>query len=442
MAGIEDLLNVNIVAGAAGVTQAGFGVPLILGSHTRFPELVRTYTDTAGMLADGFLAADPEYLAAQALTAQSPRPSRFKAGRRTRRPAQRYRLTPVVVNSTKYAVKVNGVEVSFTSDASATAAEITAGLKAAIDALAVAGVTTDATTVTTQLDITTAVGGYVSVEVVDPALLASAENHADAGVAADLADLALVDNDWYGLELTTHSEAEVNAAAAWVESARKLFVPSSSDTAIITTAAGGATDTAADVKTANYARTAVIYHPNPRQFAGCRWMGARLWTTPGSETWKFATLKGLDTTKLTATHLTNLRGKNCNFFYEVGGVSFAAEGKVGAGEWIDIVRGIDWLRARIAEGVLQLQVDAGARGSKVPYTDAGIAQMETVVRARLQDGETNTFLAPGWTVQTKLARDIATADKVARTLPASALQFFATAQGAIHGGTIQGSVTV
>lgn len=127
---IDKVVNVQISIEDAGVAQAGFGTPLILGPHCVFSERARTYTDPADMLADGFAETDAEYRAALAFFSQDPPPSQAIVGRK--------KVDKCVVgvtstdNLTDYEITIKGVDVSYTSSATATEQEIIEGLETAI----------------------------------------------------------------------------------------------------------------------------------------------------------------------------------------------------------------------------------------------------------------------------------------------------------------------
>lgn len=85
MATIDNLVQVTISNETAAVTQPSFGTPLILG--TTQPgwdpaDVVHSYSDPAGMLADGYTTDAPEYLAALAMCSGTISPSTFLVGRR------------------------------------------------------------------------------------------------------------------------------------------------------------------------------------------------------------------------------------------------------------------------------------------------------------------------------------------------------------------------
>jgi hypothetical protein len=437
MAGLADIVKINISTQAAQVKQAGFGVACIVDAHEKFPERIRFYGEPAAMLDDGFAVTDAAYQAAVKLCSQNPRVAQFAVGRRANKPTLQVTLTPTVRNAEKYRVLVNGTEVSFTSDANALASEIVAGLKGAIDALGIATLVT-ATTATAVTITGNAAGAWFSVGVVDPAQIAAEQTHADPGIANDLAAIALENGDFYGLILTTASKAEVLAAAAWVEANGKLYVQASQDTAIVTAAAAGATDVAAQAKTSAYARTSVFYHPRPDAFADAALFGKCFPKDPGSLTFKFKTLAGVPAVALTGTQITNAKNKNAMYYTSFGGVPITAEGKVAAGEWIDVIRDRDHFESRLQTRIFSVLANA----DKVPFTDRGINLVATEVRGQISDSIASGFLAddPTPEIVVPKARNVAAIDKAARNL--TGIEFTATIAGAVHALTINGKITV
>lgn len=436
---ISDIAQITITSADAGVTQEGFGTPLILSESAPFAERTRTYTDLAGLVADGYAITKPEYLAAQALLSQEPRPAQFKMGKALLKGTQRYDITvATVANSTAYKVWVNGVAVTFTSDATATNDEIATGLAAAIDA---AQATHTGTTTGAALSLKTrvtadAAGNWLSIEVDNPTMLSIAQTHADPGVATDLAAINLYDADWYALIIPGHaSSAVVLAAAAWIETLDKLFLVASNDTEIISVASASATDVAEAVKDLAYARTSVWYHPDPSRFLDAAILGRNLPEDPGTENWFGRSLSGVDAIALTPTQRTNLRDKRANSYYNVTGSSaITFDGKTGANEWIDTVRVRDLLKARIGEAWLTRVLGA----NKIPYTDPGFAIVQAdilqVLKAQVSTGALAADPAP--TVTVPKAADMSPADRAARNL--SGVTFSATLSGAINNIVVTG----
>lgn len=443
--GLESIVNVTITTSAAGLTQAGFGTPLILSYKPTWIERTRTYTETDALLSDGFVTSDPEYKAAVALCSQTPRPERFMIGRGTNKPTMKYRIdVSLVRNSTAYKLNTSFGVATATSDASATNDEVVALLVTAVNSLAgnnyLAAAVGSAGSQYVEVTADNP-GDWFSLEVVDVGLLALSMTHAAPDVAGDLAAIKVASEAWYGLLTLYNSEAYVLAAAAWIEANKRLYCAASCDTIIITTAASGGTDVASDLKTAAYFRTIPVYHPSPLAFADAALFGRQLPLSPGSETWKFVTLAGVPAVTFTATHLVNAADKNALVYYTLGGVNITAEGKVASGEWIDVVRFRDWLVARLQERIFALFVNASAAGGKVPFTSTGIVMIEGEIYAQLDDGIAVGGLAsdPAPTVTVPKIGAVSPADKAARRL--TGVKFTAVLAGAIHAVVIKGTVT-
>lgn len=438
---LSDVAQISVSTTGAPLSRPGFGTTLIADPCIAWgasQDRVRTYKTPAALLADGFTVNDGAYKAASAIFAQqSPSaPPRIKVGRRALKPTQRWTITPTAQNSTTYRVTVDGVDCDFTSDATATVAEITAGLKVSIDAKAIAGIST--TDNATNLQVTATVAGAwhslkamrLDVPTAPSAVLAVAQDHADPGIAADLAAIAAADSDWYGLCLTHASKAEILAAAAWVEANEKLFVQGTQDSDCRTIAPGGA-DVMATAKASNYARTPLFYHPDNASFIGAALQGARLPTDPGSEVWDFVTLAGVSTVTLTATEQGNITGKNGNVYFDVvSGKTITFPGTVADAEFIDVIRFRDWLKVSVGFDLVDLKSRKAAQGSKVPMDDSGIAAVQSVILARLKAGERVGGLVPGSsTVTVPKAADMLAADRAARKL--TGVSFSAQLAGAI-----------
>jgi hypothetical protein len=439
MGSLSDIANVTISTLAAAIKQPGFGVPLIADFHTRFSERIRFYTSLSGMTADGFTVNDGAYRAAAAIFNQSPQVQRLAIGRRANAPTLQIDVTPAAVNDRVYRVELLGtagqsVTVLFTSDSTATVAEIVAGLVAAINTAAV-GIT--ATNQTTFIRCSAAAGVHFAVAPEVGPLMTVQQTHTDPGIAADLAAIQIENGDWYGLTLSTQGRAETLAAATWAESNKKLAFFSTQDS---DTLAAPQTDVAGTIRTANQFRSAVWYNRRAGMtHIGAAALGSIFPFDPGSITAKFRRLAGVSTDPLTATEITNLNAKNANHYTDYGGISLTAEGKVGAGEFIDVIRDRDWFEARLQVRI----VTALTNSPKVPFTDAGIAVIESELRAQLREGVTSGFLDSDPAtiiVNVPRASEVAPADRANRRL--RPITFQARIAGAIHAVDLTGTITV
>jgi len=440
---LSDYVTLTISQTTVNPTRQGFGVGLILSATASFVERVRTYGSLADVAVDFPITTSAEYLAAQAYFAQSPSPSKLMIGRSANKPTQVYQLsaiTPTSNISYTYQLRVRGkgfadALVQFTSDATPTDAEYAAGMVAALNA--VVGKNYTAAGAASPVTITgNAAGDWFSIEVVDPATQKVLQTHADPGVAADLTAINAENSGWYALYTLYNSKLYAIAAAGFVESNKKVYIADSNDTNTIITATGNA-DLIDQIKTNAYARTLGFYHPSPASMAGAALLGKRLPLDPGSETWKFATLAGVPTFPMTATHRGNITARNGNSYESVAGVNVTFDGKTGDGNFLDVKRGLDWLEDDMSKSVF----GALAGASKIPYTDPGIAVIEAQVRGSLKRATDRGILTnnPAFVVTVPKVADVATSDKTSRTL--NNVKFTATLAGAVHSANIVGVVS-
>ena len=259
-------------------------------------------------------------------------------------------------------------------------------------------------------------------------------------IVTDLVSIQNVNDDWYALALLDRTVATVESVAAWIETQVKIFGTASSDLNIINQEAGvDTTSIAAVFNNLGYVRTFVMYHQDAAlDFPECAWFGNVLPTQPGSETWKFKTLASISYSSLDSTQETNAFDKEANTYEYVGGVGITQNGTMAQGEFIDIIRGVDWLTSTIQTYVYSVLVNS----LKVPYTNAGITAIESQIRRALTLGVSNNFIAsePPFEIFVPNALDVPAIDKANRIL--RNVTFNATLAGAIHATFITGTVSV
>ena len=270
--------------------------------------------------------------------------------------------------------------------------------------------------------------------------LAIKDQTTDPGIATDLGNILAADGEWYCLLLDSQSQAEVatasTGAAAWVESNKKMMVAQTADAGCLS--GSSITDVMYVMKAAGYARTALIFAPGLYvEWPAAAWAGRCLPLTPGSETWAFKDLSGVTACALTDTQRAALDAKNGNYYTGIAGLSITYPGKSASGEWIDVVRFVDKLKARMQERIIAVQVN----NDKVPFTDGGIASVVAEIRAELQAGVDAGGLAsdPKPVVSYPRASEVSSVDRAARRL--TGVTFSARLAGAIHAVEITGNIT-
>lgn len=433
---IDEIVNVSITVSTSQVTRAGFGTALIAGYTTAFPERVRSYTSLTALAAD--IPSGPIYTAAQRLFAQNPKVTTVKVGRRANAFTQECELIPKNFTAGfEYTVSVNGNDATYTVVALDTITEVLAGLESAINGLGLDLTTSDVSG--TELTITADNAGEFFVfdgfEEADISFKDTTSLTPD-DLSDDLDAIEAEDSDWYCLLLDSNSPDEIEEAADWIATKYKIFGASTSDFLVL---GGGTTDNIAyTLSNASQPNTFLIYNGDHGSHPAAAWAGVMLPKDPGSATWAYKTLAGISVDAISSTQQGNLEGDNCNHYLSVGGVSITRYGVVADGEYIDVVRFVHWLHARLQERIYSLLTTS----DKIPYTDPSVDMIKAQILAQLQEGIGKGGLAasPEPVVTAPAVADVSAGDKSGRLLPD--VEFTATLAGAIHKFTITGVVSV
>lgn len=441
MGALTDYVTLTISRASVGLTRAGFGTILVLTPNVSWAERTRTYTDIASVATDFPVTTSAEYLAAAAIFAQSPAPTKIKFGRLANKPTQIVQLSalnPTANLNYTYQVKVKGkgvtpTTVSFTSDATPTDAEYAAGMVTALNS--VVGKNYTASGIASPITITgTNPGDWFSIEVVDVNYQKVKHTTTDPGYAADLNAILLADSDWYTVYNMWNSTAIGPAIAGWVETNKKTYLCDTNGTEAIITAIGNG-DTLDLLHTSAYARTLGMYHQASDQMAGAALLGRCMPISPGGETWALKTLAGVATSPLTGTHKANLQARNANGYEAIGSVGVTFDGKVASGDYFDVTRFLDWFQNTAATYIF----NALTGEDKNPYNDQGISKIGAQLRKALKEAVTAGGFNDDWQVTLPKYTDVSSTDKTARQL--TGVKFTATLAGAIQKVTIVGNVT-
>lgn len=402
---LNDFSNILVSASAPALTQVGFGTLGILAYHTNYADYTRRYTDLAQLVTDGFETNSAAYKAVRAAFSQSPRVDGVKLLRAESPATVEYKLKPIVANATVYAFTLeregrDAVTISFTSDADATADEIISGWKAAIEALddpdeALEDITATKADTDTTLVIAAAEGLGFWVSNWRHDRIELSDITADPGIAADLAAIRAVDDDFYGLGLAdTNSVAAATVAAAEIETMRKIFATNTSDTLASNLATS--TDIQSVLDSNSRQRSIALYdHDRTDGFSGIAALANLFPFDPGVGPYAGGvlngrTLGGVTVDSLTPTQHANLRTKGYSIYVATAGINHVLGGEAGGGEWIDFTRFVDWWIIRTQEALAALQFN----NRRIPYDARGISMVESVLRAMIAAGLASGGIAP------------------------------------------------
>ncbi len=268
----------------------------------------------------------------------------------------------------------------------------------------------------------------------------------DAGqpVQTALAACAVANNDWYGFTEVSHTEADLIPAAAWAEANTKLFLTAINDVDVTNTSG---TEPATALKTSNFFRTAWWFNADPSQFPEVAAASRAFTIMPGGETWANLRLQAVTAPPMTETAYLAVTAKNGNTFEQFRNISITQNGITAGGEYIDIIRGRDWLCEELRSNVFNKFVD-----NRIPYTDLGIAVIRQgitqaldlgvrrgLIAERAIDPDNDQRVIPSYTVTVPSVINISTSDKAARIL--RDVKFTARLAGAIHAVEISGTLT-
>jgi hypothetical protein len=285
----------------------------------------------------------------------------------------------------------------------------------------------------------------------------------DKGGAEDIAD-ALQDiidtNDtWYAMGTVAGlrtDETNLELLATEIEALRKVLILCSNNADSYDSAS--TTDLLYVLKnkdTSGYKRTMIIYHDDATLYPDWSIMGKFLPIDPGSSQIAYQILAGtsagatfIDAADITSVNKDNLFAKNGNTIVEVAGQTFIYPGTmVGGknidreGEWFDIIRSIDYMQARVEEGLLSLMLEKANDASKIPFTNDGIGLVRTRLGDKLNDMVEAGILVEDSIVITTPTRDeVSTDNRDDRILPD--VDFNAELAGAIQKIVVRGKVRV
>lgn len=379
MTDISNVVSSSVSILDAFVGRPNFGIAALVVFHTLAGPDYREYDTTAAglaeMVTDGFTTGHAAYVKASAVARQQPHINKVRVYKRAAANAQTVTVVPTVTTEGyvyNFTVYFGGVAypVTYTVLASATQTTIAAALTALITAIV--GVDATASTITITVVPTTA-GTRFWLDTAKSDLTIK-DTSADAGIATDLATAQALAGDFYGVDIDGASEAEINAAAAWVEANKKLALFLTHDSDVATSAT---TDIASDLKTAGTHRCGALITRYPSNAMNIGLVGHQFAKNPGSSNWNNRILSG-SADVWTSTQLSNATAKRAVFFTVIGGNNQTYNVRAASGRLFDTTRDLDFFEANLQADILTALLNA----EKLPYSAQGKSVIEAVMRAR------------------------------------------------------------
>jgi hypothetical protein len=423
---LDQIIDISISLSTKTITQAGFGIPLFLGESMKLDRRVKSYANMTEVAVD-FASTDPEYKMASAAFSQEKTPATIMLGKK------------VVKASTAITAATNpsGDIVNLNKTGIGIEAEVGASVTVAgFDQAEYNGTFTVETIVDDDNIQYTAASTPSATPATGSGTYVLAETWANA-----IQKCYDYNSTWYALAITSAVEADILSAAGKIESLKRLFVARSSDADNLDSADTGSV--LYQLNALAYDRTALIYNGDTTNyFIDAAWLGRMLPTVPGSSNWAFKGLSGVLADDLLSSESSAVFTNKGNTYEEFAGQNITRLGYVVSGEYIDVIRGADWLQARLQENLYSTLINV----EKIPYTDAGGDIIENKIREILDQGVENGLIAADgdgvgqYTITVPDVADIATADKLARLF--SGVEFTATLAGAVNKIAITGNLSV
>lgn len=441
---LSSISKVTITGNSRGVSQKGFGIPLIIGRHTHWPELFRSYaaaTAVDTLISEGFTTYDPIVVSARSAASASPKVEKVIVGRLvtlfTHISTMEIKTAIVAGSTVAFTVRSPAgvdTEISYVVSDVDTPTTVATAVAALIDDIS--GITSagDAAVITNTADSNNEMWRFIGYDLDH---LDYADMTANSNLPTELGQIRQANSDWYGLILADcPSKARILALAAYVETIEAIYPATSFDTENANTSSEDSIQYA--LKAADYFRTGVIFLEDQAADPGAAWLGVMFPYAPGAATWAFKSLSGITVGNLSDTRVDALEVVNCNCYVPYHDVPITYKGKMASGEWIDIVVFRDWVVARIREGFASLLVNK----PKIPFTNKGAGLVAAMVEGVMLEGVTAEGFdgEAGYTVTFPDVRTLDDSYKIGRLLPD--IYFSATFSGAIHAAEFVGYLKV
>ncbi|KKQ88299.1 MAG: hypothetical protein UT13_C0002G0008 [Candidatus Pacebacteria bacterium GW2011_GWF2_38_9] len=206
----------------------------------------------------------------------------------------------------------------------------------------------------------------------------------------------IANNEWYSCLVCGATKTEIEALAAYVESASPSTVlfATTADADVPTGTAGNILKT---LKAAGYQRTLIMYSTDGDAAAAIMGyaMGANTGLINSSYTLKFKKCVGVTPEALTTAQVSAIEGDNGNIYVNRGSYyNMFEQGVMADGTFFDEILNLDKLANDIQLNVM----DVLYGNSKVPQTEGGVGMIRSAIISANEQAKSIGFVAPGkWT---------------------------------------------
>ena len=246
---------------------------------------------------------------------------------------------------------------------------------------------------------------------------------------------AYLKKDWRQLIVLGDYDATL---AAYIETTDKMYF-----THFATKDALTAAYTATSNSLKGFARTvAVLYTGTEVAYPEAAVVGATAGFKAGSFTYKNVVVKGIVALDLSDEDIKTIHENGAITILEKAGDTVTSEGKAASGDYIDVIDSKDYIIQNIAYKTQKVLNN----NAKIPYTDVGIAMLESATLEALVDGYNNGMIAdsedgtPAYSTSFALRKDTSETDRGNREYPYGSFKF--ELAGAIHTVEVEGEIEV
>lgn len=483
---IKRFVDVEIIKDTPRVSAAGFGLPLVITDSAVLTTTTRVRRFTTAASVEAFFGTDSEeHLAADAFFLQDPfltnQPEEILFGRfadaATAAVLEMGESNESSVDAWKLItdgefgltidaglIQMNSLDFSSVTSLDDVATVIDTALSPNGDCYFLNGIfninspTTGASSTITFLDTVlspagTDISGDGFLDGDDTGNGKLSQGQVAETATTSLSEIQDVNDDWYALSAIKgfRDSADTELFADSIESIRKMFFIATNDTN--TLILDNAANFSAAIKANNYKRTGAIYHDDADLYPDMSLLGQQLPKDVGSTNWAYKTLAGIaegaqaniPAVELTQTQMDAALDKNCNLYTSVLSADFTYFGTMlggknidKEGEFIDIIRNIDFLQARTEEGLLSLFLERDI----IYFTNAGITIVDNRVKEMLRTFGVDQGILVDGTVVTSFPKrsDVSQSDRDDRLLPDGT--FTAELTGAVDTVILRGTVFI
>lgn len=194
-------------------------------------------------------------------------------------------------------------------------------------------------------------------------------------------------NQWLWVITDDRNKASQLDTAAYIETTEKFYMIGSNDEGVIDNLV---TDNiASNINDNSYTRSVVAYHSYDPVFEAAV-LGRCANGVAGSVLFLYKTLVGVVADNFTTTQFNTLTDRNVLGYATIEGQgNIVGAGKVGVGEWIHVMLGVQWIITRMREALWNLLRST----EKLSFTNDSLTAVQGVITQVLVEARNNGIIA-------------------------------------------------